>query len=111
MVAATAQASSVCYEQIESALIQEIEANGWSFHGVDEYSAEDLTQMLSNVDDWSNELYEEEVAEIAAYVAQGTYEFYSVTGTGDYSGGYQELIVADPNNQCAPVARYLTYAE
>jgi hypothetical protein len=103
--------ANVCYNTVDQSMVQEFDEAKWKYHGIDELSEVEMNEILANPHDWTNEISEEELLELEQkYFLKGGYEFYLLTGTGDYSGGFQEILVVTPND-CDIETRYVIYAE
>lgn len=108
---ANAQAfGSTCLDKVDKAMSDEMDANSWTSHGVDTLDEGATNEFVANPHDWSNTLEDRDIVEIEQYIVADKYEFYHFTGTGDYSGGFQLLLVVDPAT-CLETDRFLTYEE
>lgn len=104
-------AQGVCFDKVDKQVEQETVAQGWSYHGIELISAEALKAMLLDIPSWSNELDENQIVQIQQFSQKSdSLEFYLMTGTGDYSGGYQNLLVVEKDS-CGVAAEFTTYVE
>lgn len=111
MTSCFAQAVDSCYDKVDTEMAEEMASKNWKYHGIDALDTVQVDEILANPHDWTTEMTDDELAELEQkYVLPGENEFYLLTGTGDYSGGFQELIVVNAAS-CEVEKRYVMYVE
>jgi hypothetical protein len=98
-------AKTKCEKIVGAEIEAEMEAKGWRYF-FEKIRKADVKRIVAEE---SNELDESEAEDLLSYVSKTGYEYFQITGTGDFSGGFQELLIVD--KACSIVKRELTYAE